>query len=266
MDWLTYGAGLAATLALGVIGWVFTLRKDNVNLVDSLWSMFFLLAAAVYAGVAPTAGPRTPLVLGLTALWAVRLSAHLAVRNWGKPEDRRYQAIRANHSPGFAWKSLYVVFGLQAVLAWIVSLPLHAAIVSPAPLNPLDVIGTVLMLAGLTIETTADRQLERFRTDPGNRGRVMDSGLWRYSRHPNYFGEACVWWGFWLVAAGAGAWWTLLSPLLMTLLLLRVSGVTLLEKDIVERRPGYRDYMRRTSAFIPWPSSLHRAKPEEPAR
>lgn len=145
------------------------------------------------------------------------------------------------------------MFGLQAGLAWLISLPLYAAIASPVPLGWLDALGVSLVLAGIGIETLADLQLTRFRRDPANRGRVLDRGLWRYSRHPNYFGEACVWWGFGLLALAAGAVWALVSPALMTFLLLRVSGVVLLERDIAERRPAYRDYIARTSAFIPWP-------------
>ncbi|MCU0842244.1 MAG: DUF1295 domain-containing protein [Thiobacillaceae bacterium] len=253
MDWGVYTWGLAATLSLGVVGWLVTLPRNNVNLVDSLWSLFFLAAALAYAGAGEADGPRAALVLFLVALWALRLATHLALRNRGKPEDRRYRAIRANHSPGFGWKSLYIVFGLQAVLAWLISLPLHAALLSPAPLGVLDILGAALMLAGLATESLADRQLDRFKSDPAQRGRVLDTGLWRYSRHPNYFGESCVWWGFGLIALAAGAWWALLAPALMTFLLLRVSGVALLEKDIAERRPDYRDYIARTSAFVPWP-------------
>lgn len=253
MIWESYLYGLAVMLGLAVLGWLSSLALRNVNLVDSLWPLFFLAAALTYAGLQSEPAPRTALILALVAVWALRLATHLTLRNWGQPEDRRYQAIRANHSPGFAWKSLYLVFGLQAVLAWLISLPLLAAITSPAPLGALDILGVFFVLVGLAIETLADLQLTRFRRDPANRGRVLDEGLWRYSRHPNYFGEACVWWGFGLMAVAAGAWWALASPVLMTFLLLRVSGVALLERDIVERRPAYRDYIVRTSAFIPWP-------------
>jgi steroid 5-alpha reductase family enzyme len=185
-------------------------------------------------------------------LWALRLSAHLTARNWGQPEDRRYQALRATYAPGFAWKSLIIVFGLQALLAWVISLPLAAAIHSPRSLTLLDGAGASVVLLGLGLEALADRELARFKADPANHGQVLDRGLWRYSRHPNYFGEACVWWGFWLIALAAGAWWSVFAPLLMTFLLLRVSGVVLLERDIAERRPAYRDYVARTSAFVPW--------------
>lgn len=253
MAWETYLVGLLTTLALGLTGWLTSLRLRNVNLVDSLWSLFFLAATLSYLAFTPEPRPRAALLLALVALWAVRLATHLTVRNWGKPEDRRYQTIRARNSPGFAWKSLFLVFGLQAVLAWLISLPLFVAVTVPAQLNALDLVGAGLMLAGLTFETVADAQLARFKRDPANRGRVMDRGLWRYSRHPNYFGEACVWWGFGLIAVAGGAWWALASPLLMTFLLLKVSGVALLERDISERRPAYRDYIARTSAFIPRP-------------
>ena len=266
MSWDAYLQGLAVLLVLAVLGWLVSLALRNVNLVDSLWSLFFLAAAVTYAGLLDESAPRTGLVLALVALWALRLAGHLTVRNWGKPEDRRYQAIRANHSPGFGWKSLFIVFGLQAVLAWLISLPLLAASASLAPLGLLDALGVAIVLAGLTVETLADRQLTRFKRDPANRGRVLDRGLWRYSRHPNYFGEACVWWGFGLIALAAGAWWALLSPVLMTFLLLRVSGVALLERDIVERRPAYRDYVARTSAFIPWPPRSRSATGVEEVR
>jgi steroid 5-alpha reductase family enzyme len=185
-------------------------------------------------------------------LWGARLSGYIAWRNAGEGEDHRYQAIRARNEPHFRWKSLYLVFGLQGVLAWIVSAPLLAAIASPAPYRWLDAAGVALFVLGFLFEAIADLQLTRFRADPANRGRVLDRGLWRYTRHPNYFGEFCIWWGFYLMALAAGGAWTIVSPALMTILLLRVSGVALLEKDIGERRPAYRDYVAHTSAFFPW--------------
>jgi steroid 5-alpha reductase family enzyme len=193
------------------------------------------------------------LVLFLVGVWAVRLSLFITLRNRGQGEDHRYQAIRQNHEPGFWWKSLYLIFGFQAILAWIISLPLLAAVLAPAPLNWLDYAAVCLWLVGLFFEAVGDQQLAEFRRDPRNRDRVMDQGLWRYTRHPNYFGETCIWWGFGLFALAGGAWWGLLGPVLMTVLLLRVSGVSLLEKDIGERRPGYRDYVARTNAFFPGP-------------
>lgn len=245
--------GLAATVALALVAWAIATARRNAGLVDIFWSLFFFSAAATYAAAAGDLQARAWLVLALVALWSLRLAGYLAARNWAAPEDHRYQAIRARNEPGFAWKSLYLVFGLQAVLAWIISAPLAAAIHAGHPAGLLDAAGAALVVFGLAFEAVGDAQLARFKSDPRNAGRVMDRGLWRYTRHPNYFGEFCVWWGFWLVAAGAGAWWTVFSPLLMSLLLLRVSGVALLEKDIAERRPDYVNYMLRTNAFFPGP-------------
>jgi steroid 5-alpha reductase family enzyme len=246
-------ASLPAIAALATIAWAVCTVRRNVGLVDIFWSLFFLLAAGLYVIAAPQAGPRATLVLVLVTAWAVRLAAYLTARNWNAPEDHRYRQIRARNQPNFEWKSLYLVFGLQGLLAWIISAPLAAAVASPAPLGLLDWAGVLLAAFGIVFESVADAQLARFRRNPANAGKVLDQGVWRWSRHPNYFGECCVWWGLYLLAVAGGGAWTAFSPLLMTLLLLRVSGVTLLEKDIGERRPAYRDYIARTSAFVPWP-------------
>jgi steroid 5-alpha reductase family enzyme len=188
--------------------------------------------------------------LVLLAIWAARLCLHITLRNHGQPEDRRYQKIRANNPP-FWIRSLYIVFGFQAALAWIVALPFMATARAAGDFDWLVAPGVLLAAFGIGFEAIADWQLEKFKREPLNRGRVLDTGLWRYSRHPNYFGECCAWWGFGLMGAAAGAWWALASPLLMTLLLLKVSGVTLLEQDIGERRPEYARYIRETHAFVP---------------
>jgi steroid 5-alpha reductase family enzyme len=252
-SWEAAFLALAGMALAAVATWLISLRRRDVSIVDSLWALMIALGGWFYAAAAPATGPREALVLGLAGLWALRLSGHITWRNRGQGEDRRYQAIRARNQPNFEIKSLYLVFGLQAVLAWVVAWPLMAALAGDTPLGWLDALGAGLWLFGIGFEAVADRQLARFKADPGHAGLVMDQGLWRYSRHPNYFGEACVWWGAGLVALAAGGAWTLVSPLLMTVLLLRVSGVALLEKDIGERRPAYRDYIARTSAFFPWP-------------
>jgi steroid 5-alpha reductase family enzyme len=241
------------TLLLVLLTWIVSVFKRNVSIVDSTWSLMFLGMACVYAlGGAQLTG-RGVLMLLLVGAWALRLSAYITWRNWGEGEDRRYQAIRRKHEPGFAFSSLYLVFGLQAVLAWFISLPLLAAAGGAAPLGLLDAVAVLVWLAGFGFESVADAQLAAFRASPDNRGKVLDTGLWRYTRHPNYFGECLLWWGFYLLALAAGGWWTLPAPVLMTFLLLRVSGVTLLERDIGERRPAYRDYVRSTNAFVPGP-------------
>lgn len=246
-------AALPALVGIGLVAWTVATVRRNAGLVDIFWALFFLVAAAVYAVSAPGIGARALLVLALVAVWSLRLSGYLAARNWSAPEDRRYRAIRRRNEPGFAWKSIYLVFGLQAVLAWLLSAPLAVAIGADGAIGVLDLLGAALAAFGIAFEATADAQLARFKGDPGNAGHVMDRGLWRYTRHPNYFGECCVWWGLYAIALAAGGWWTVFSPLLMTALLLRVSGVALLERDIGERRPAYRDYAARTNAFFPGP-------------
>lgn len=244
---------LALTLILGVavVAWVVSVAIRNVSIVDSLWSLFFLVAAAVFAVEAAPLSARGLLVTLLVAIWALRLCFYITARNWGEPEDYRYQKIRENNEPGFAFKSLYIVFGLQGVLAWLIALPLLPAITNPGGIGPLEIIATALWLVGFVFEAGGDYQLARFKEDPANNGQVLKSGFWRYTRHPNYFGDFCVWWAFYLFAVAAGGWWSVISPLLMSFLLLKVSGVAMLEKTIGERRPEYAEYVRRTNAFFP---------------
>ena len=249
-------AGLAWTAGLAFLSWLASLVRADVSLVDRVWSVLIAGAGWVYLVLSPACGLRGLAMLGLASLWALRLSLFISWRNWGHGEDRRYQQIRARNQPGFAFKSLYLVFALQAVLAWIVSAPLFVGARASQPWNLLDSIGLALAAFGIVFEAVGDWQLARFKADPAHRGQVMDRGLWRSTRHPNYFGEACVWWGLWLMAMAGAGWsgtWSLVSPLLMTVLLLRVSGVRLLEQDIAERRPAYRDYIARTNAFVPGP-------------
>jgi len=255
--------GFVVVVTVAFATWCVSLLKRDVSIVDSVWPLLFLAAAATYAETVPQPGPRTTLVLVLVGIWALRLAGYLTWRNWGEPEDRRYQKIRRRNEPHFALKSLYLIFGLQGTLAWIISLPLLAAIAAQGDMTGLDYAGVALWGVGFGFESVADWQLARFKSVPANRGRVMDRGLWRYTRHPNYFGDCCTWWGFYLIAFAAGGWWSFVGPVLMSFLLLRVSGVALLEKDIGERRPAYRDYMRRTNAFFPGPPQHRRDGSEE---
>ena len=233
--------------------WLLSLPLRNVSIVDSLWSLMLFAAAVIYGLGADPRAPRLAFVLWLVMLWAARLSIYITARGMGKGEDPRYQAIRARNEPGFAWKSLILVFWLQAVLAWIISLPLLGVFASNQPIGVLDYLGILLWLTGFVFEVGGDWQLSRFKRNPANAGAVMSSGFWRYTRHPNYFGEFCIWWGFAVLALSAGAWWSVAGPLLLTFLLLRVSGVRLLEKDIGNRRPRYADYVLKTNAFFPGP-------------
>lgn len=249
-------AGLVWIAALALATWVASLVQRDASLADRAWPAFIGGAALIYAVTLSAPGARSIAVALLAVAWALRLGLYITLRNRGHGEDRRYRQMRERNQPHFGLKSLYLVFGLQAVLAWIVTAPLLVGIAGTRPLGLVDAVGAALAAFGIVFEAVADAQMARFKSSPTERGRVMDRGLWHYSRHPNYFGEACVWWGLWLTAMGAAGWagaWTAISPVLITVLLLRVSGVRLLEKDMAERRPDYQDYIARTHAFIPGP-------------
>ncbi len=247
----TYLFALIVILIGGVAAWLYSVMRGDVSIADSLWSLFFLLAALVFAFMSQPLATRGILVLILIGLWSVRLSAYITVRNHGKPEDYRYQTIRANNEPNFWFKSLFIVFALQGILAWVISMPLLAAITSVAAIGWLDVLAIAVFVLGFVFEAGGDYQLAKFKSDAGNKGKLMDAGLWRYTRHPNYFGDFCIWWAFYLFALATGAWWTVLAPVLMSVLLLKVSGVAMLEKTIADRRPEYESYIERTNAFFP---------------
>jgi steroid 5-alpha reductase family enzyme len=250
-DYSLWFSALPLLLVAAAITWLVSLPLRNVAVVDSLWSLMLFAAGVVYALASDPRAPRLSLTLWLTAIWAARLAGYVTLRNAGRGEPPHYRELRQRLAPRFALKSLYRVFGLRALLAWVVSLPLLGAFASIAPIGPLDVAGIVLWTSGFLVEALSDWQLARFRRDPANAAAVLRRGLWRFTRHPNYFGDCCVWWGLYLLAASAGAWWAFLGPLLLTWLLLRVSGVPILEKDIGKRRPQYADYVLKTNAFFP---------------
>lgn len=244
-----------AIAAYMTVVWALSLPLRDASIADVFWGPGFALVAIVAASVSPPSTRGTLLVV-LTSAWGLRLALHIGTR-WRKKkeEDRRYQAMRANWGDRFPVVSLFTVFLLQGALLFTVSLPLQAgaALSAGRPLGLLDAVGAAIFGVGLAFEAVGDAQLARFLSDPANRGRVMETGLWRFTRHPNYFGDAMVWWGLGLVGASTGAWWSLVGPALMTFLLVRVSGVSLLEKDIAGRRPEYVAYVRRTSPFLPLP-------------
>jgi steroid 5-alpha reductase family enzyme len=246
-------AGLGAVLVALTLLWGVSLRLRDASIIDAFWGPGFALATLVYWLTDGTGGVRGTLVLVLVAAWAARLGLHLLRRNRGQGEDPRYAAMRTRHGDAWGRVSLFRVFWLQGVILWIVSAPLFAAVRSAGVLGAIDYAGALIVLAGLALESVADRQLMRFRADPSNKGHVLDSGLWRYSRHPNYFGDAVLWWGLYTIAVGGGAYWTIFAPVIMTFLLLKVSGVPLLETSLSTTRPGYAEYVRRTSSFVLWP-------------
>lgn len=250
--YLTLGSVILGLMALL---WLISLALKNSSIVDIFWGTGFVIVTWLAFLLTPEGFTgRKVLLCALVTMWGLRLSLHILTRNWGKGEDFRYQAWRQEAGPAWWWRSFFKVFLLQGILLWIVAAPLPAAQWSaqPAHLTWLDYLATAIWLIGFFFEAVGDWQLARFKADPGNSGKVLNSGVWRYTRHPNYFGDATQWWAYYLVALAAGAWWTIFSPILMTTLLLRVSGVTLLEKTLREERPGYKEYVETTSEFIPW--------------
>lgn len=259
MDWTSIPgvltANALAVVVLMVVGWLSSLIWKDASLVDRYWGFGFAVIAAVTALLRPEANLPAYVLAGATMMWGLRLTAYITWRNWGDDEDYRYAAMRKRRPDTFWLWSLFMVFGLQGVLMWFISLPVQIAVTTQGgSLGPLLVAGLLLWLIGFYFESVGDWQLARFKADPANKGKVMDQGLWRYTRHPNYFGDTCVWWGLFIMACGAPyGVFLVLSPLLMTGLIIKVSGVAMLEKDIEERRPAYREYIRKTSAFFPLP-------------
>lgn len=244
-----------AIAALMITTWVISVIMTNASIVDIVWGLGFVLTAWVARFVGDGDPTRQWVLTILTTVWGLRLALYLLWRNSGHGEDFRYRAMRKRWGARFTWVSLVTVFALQGVLMWIVSLPVQLGQSDATPsVGALMWVGIAVYAIGLFFEVVGDAQLARFKADDSNAGTVMSTGLWRYTRHPNYFGDACVWWGLALVAAetGSGAW-GLIGALVMTILLRRVSGVTLLEKSLKKRREGYEEYIRRTSAFVPLP-------------
>lgn len=247
-------AGLLAALGLAFSVWLLSLARRDASIADIFWGAGFVALGWLYAELGEAESARALVVPGLVTIWGGRLAIHLWRRNRGRGEDPRYRAMRRRWGGRFGWVSLFTVFWFQALVLWIVALPLWQVQRAAAAWSWLDSLGTALFALGFLFEAVGDGQLARFRADPANAGRVLDRGLWRFTRHPNYFGDAAVWWGLGLLAlATPGGGWALFGPALMTFLLLRVSGVTMLERGLRETRPGYRDYAGRTSAFFPWP-------------
>ncbi len=257
MNYLEVFAACAGAIAVLMVGtWLVSLPLRNASIVDIVWGAGFVLVGWVAYAMGDGTGSRRALLAVMVTLWGGRLAVYLFVRNHGKGEDPRYVAMRERRGPAFAVQSLWVVFGLQGVLMWIVSLPVQVGAVpdQPTSLTPVELVGVVLWAVGLFFESVGDFQLARFKRDEANQGQVMDQGLWRYTRHPNYFGDFCVWWGIGIVASATGVGlYGLIGPVVMTFFLLRVSGVAMLERSIGKRRPGYDEYVRRTNAFFPAP-------------
>ena len=249
------GWNFSAVFLMMVIGWLISLRYRNVTIVDSLWGLGFVLIAWITFLLSEGFIGRRLLIVVLVSLWGIRLSVFLSRRNWGAGEDPRYGEWRKKSGERFWLVSFFKVFLLQAIFLWVISLVLQIGQLSSTPdrFTWLDMLGVFIWGAGFFFEAVGDWQLARFKADPSTKGRVMDQGLWAYTRHPNYFGEFLIWWGFFVITLSTpNSWWTIISPLIVTAVLLKMTGIPLTESTIVKTRPGYKDYIERTSAFVPW--------------
>lgn len=255
-----FAQALLVILGLMSLVWLISLPLRNASIVDIVWGLGFVIVAWFYFSqtVQSDSGylARQWLVAILATVWGLRLSFYLLGRNWGQGEDFRYQQFRQTYGPDrYWWVSFFQVFVLQGVLMWLISAPLLGAqyTTGSASLNWIDGLALVVWVIGFIFEAGGDWQLSRFKRNPANKGKLLTTGFWRYTRHPNYFGDTAVWWGFGLFSIAAGSYLPFLGTLLMTALIINVSGVAMLERSMKDKKPGYEEYMRRTSAFIPWP-------------
>ncbi|MFB0938532.1 MAG: DUF1295 domain-containing protein [Urechidicola sp.] len=242
-------------LALITLLWIWSVFIKNVSIVDIFWGFGFVVVNVIYAYMSGELNARKILILTLVSIWGIRLVIYLAIRNIGKGEDFRYQEFRRNYGPKrYWWFSFFQTFLLQGVLIMIISLPLlgiHSSTTS-GDLNVLDYLGILVWIIGFTFETVGDFQLARFKKNVKNKGKVLNKGFWKYTRHPNYFGDSAVWWAYGIFSIAAGSYWQIIGSIIMTLLIIKISGVSLLEKTLKDTKPQYRDYIQKTNSFFPW--------------
>ena len=235
--------------------WMWSVIIKNVSIVDFFWGFAFVVVNAFYVFMSGELSERKILILILVSIWGLRLSIYLAIRNIGKEEDFRYQEFRRNYGvKRYWWFSYFQTFLLQGILIMIVSLSLLGISNNnqSGKLNIIDYLGILIWLIGFTFEAGGDFQLSRFKKDSKNKGKVLNTGFWKYTRHPNYFGDSAVWWAYALFSIAAGSYWQIIGSILMTLLIIKVSGVALLEKTLNKSKPQYEDYIQKTSSFFPW--------------
>jgi steroid 5-alpha reductase family enzyme len=250
-----YLQGLLLITAFFTIIWVLSVFLKNASIVDIFWGIGFVLVSTFYFITTPDFSTRKIISMILVAIWGLRLSVYIMLRNIGKPEDYRYQEFRKRYGEKrYWWFSYFQVFLLQGVLNWLISAPLLAInyCSSNNPFGILDVLGILIWLTGFTFEAGGDWQLTRFKANPANKGQLLQSGFWKYTRHPNYFGDAAVWWGFAILSIASGSYLPVLGSVIMTLLIIKVSGVALLEQTLKNTKPGFEEYAQKTNAFFPW--------------
>ena len=242
-------------LVLVTLLWIWSVIIKNVSIVDIFWGIGFVVVNAFYVFMSGELNARKILILTLVSIWGLRLAIYLAYRNIGKGEDFRYKEFRRNYGPNrYWWVSFFQTFLLQGVLIMIVSLPLLGinSSASSGDLNVLDYIGIVVWLIGFIFEAGGDFQLVRFKRHFANKGKVLNTGFWKYTRHPNYFGDSAVWWAYAVFSIAAGSYWQIIGSIIMTILIIKISGVSLLEKTLKDTKPQYRDYIQKTNSFFPW--------------
>lgn len=242
-------------LLLVTLLWIWSAIIKNVSIVDLFWGVGFVIVNMFYVFMSGELNERKMLILTLVSIWGLRLAIYLALRNIGKGEDFRYQEFRKNFGPKrYWWFSFFQTFLLQGVLIMIVSLPLlgisHSK--SSGDLNVLDYIGVVIWIIGFSFEAGGDFQLARFKRNAANKGKVLNTGFWKYTRHPNYFGDSVVWWSFAIFSIAAQSYWQIIGSIVMTLLIIKISGVALLEKTLNDTKPQYKEYIHKTNSFFPW--------------
>ena len=250
-----YLQGLIIILVMMTILWVISICIKNASIVDPFWGFGFVLVGLLYCYKTDGLEIRKLILLILLIVWGMRLSIYLIWRNWGKGEDFRYQQFRKNYGDHrYWWVSFFQTFLLQGVLMWLVSAPLLGAqyFASGPKLSIPDYVAILIWMVGFAFEAGGDFQLTRFKSTPANKGKVLNSGLWKYTRHPNYFGDATLWWAYGLFSVAAGGFFTLFGPLLMTVLIVKVSGVAMLERSLDHTKPQYKEYVEKTNAFFPW--------------
>ncbi len=252
MDLILFNCSLAVSVYILIVYVIAQIKVDN-SIVDIAWGGGFIAIVGVSILSMESVHPRQILVSALVFIWGLRLALYIHGRNNGKPEDYRYQEFRKGWGKNPWLHALVKVFLLQAILMFLIGLSLiEIAAYGNSPLNWIDVLGVIVWVKGFFFEALGDYQMSRFKKDPNNKGKIMRAGLWKYTRHPNYFGEVAMWWGIFIISISAGNWWiSLISPVLLTLLILKVSGVTMLEKKYTGN-PKYEDYIKKTSTFIPW--------------
>jgi len=250
-----YFQGLFLILSLMTVLWIVSILITNVSIVDLFWGTGFIILNGWYFLASQVSTSRQIILLVMVTIWGLRLSLYLAVRNIGKGEDFRYREFRKKYGEkNYWWISFFQTFLLQGVLMWLISSTLWGANqnLNKNGLNIIDYLALLVWIIGFAFETGGDYQLAKFKSNIANKGKILSSGFWRYTRHPNYFGDAAVWWGYGLLCIAAGQYWYLWGSILMTLLIIKVSGVALLEKTLKVQKPQYMDYIQKTNAFIPW--------------